>query len=650
MMSNNLHPLSNLNRLFSRLIFWSFYFFMFSILIPSLSDALPMDYKDQKEELDTLNDIYVDEEFFSSEFWSVLNNLEKALLSGSYNYVLDTIKRMEEDQKMRLEIKAIEISALIGKQEFDAAGIELDKLVNSGQVPIRSLSIIAHQYLRVNKAIEAMRVCQDGLKLDARSSSLLYEMGYAYNVIGRPKVAIEYFKAANQTNKGIAGIKKSALKDALAATYMKLKDYEKIKAIYNNTVAISNSTLTRLIAQSKYMAANGKFDKALNFINLSIQRKNVSGLFLLKTQFLIMAGKFQEALSLISDLEDDYSVDSFRDKIILLKILTYLLMDSPKKALDLVDTIKAPEKISNFLLVKTTINVSLGRDKEAIDLLKKSAPPFSEIAKHADIKKHLKPISLGPKYALAYLYFDQGYYLQAINIIKNTLEESPNNFFLHYILAESLYRHGDYRQAVLEFTKTAKIFPQSLALKFRLANALEKAGAEKEALSAYSAITQDRPDLIIVILAHSKMLARLSRWSDARRVLESGLNFASDSAHLISSYGWALCYEKSFKDLDNLMPILKKNADISPAALQHLQGWAAYQQNDFINAQELLNQALYQAPGVPEICFHLGMTEYKNGNQKKAENLLIQSFYFDEQKRKYEHKIDSVLKKIISSN
>ena len=184
-----------------------------------------MGYKDQKEELDTIQEIYAGEEFFSSEFQSVLNNLEKALLSGSYNYVLDTIKRMEEGQKMTLEIKAIEISALIGKQEFDAARIKLDKLVNSGQVSIRSLAIIAHQYLRVNKPIEAMRVCKDGLKLDARSSSLLYEMGPAYNAIGQPKVAIEYFEAANQTNEEIAGIKKSALKDALAATYMKLKDY-----------------------------------------------------------------------------------------------------------------------------------------------------------------------------------------------------------------------------------------------------------------------------------------------------------------------------------------------------------------------------------------------------------------------------------------
>ena len=301
------------------------------------------------------------------------------------------------------------------------------------------------------------------------------------------------------------------------------------------------------------------------------------------------------------------------------------------------------------MLIKAIIYVSLGRDKKVIDLLKKSSPPFSEIAQYPGIKEHLKPVSLAPKYALAYFYFDQGYYLQAINVIKSKLAESPNNFLLHYILAESTYRHGDYRQAVLEFAKTTKIFPQSLTLKFRLANSLEKAGAEKEALSAYSAITQDRPDFTIAILAHSKILARLSRWSDARRVLESGLNFASDSAHLISSYGWALCYEKSFKDLDNMWPILTKYADIGPATLQHLKGWAAYLQNDFINAQGFLKKALHEAPGDPEICFHLGMAEYKIGDQKEATNLLIQSFYFDEQKRRYEHNIDGVLRKTISS-
>jgi len=123
--------------------------------------------------------------------------------------------------------------------------------------------------------------------------------------------------------------------------------------------------------------------------------------------------------------------------------------------------------------------------------------------------------------------------------------------------------------------------------------------------------------------------------SDARQVLESGLNYYPDSLPMLVSYGWRLSDEKLLGELENFIILLEKRKDIKPTILNHLKGWAAYQNMNFVKAQELLEQAMYDLPGNPEICYHLGMTELKLGNNKKAENLISQSLYFKEQKEKY---------------
>ena len=635
----------NLRRFCSRLIYTFSFLIMFSLLFIRFSDALQMKYEDTKEEKDFLFDHYTDEGIFSPEFQSTLKIISQALLAGSYNYVLNIINQMGEGEKRIPEIKAREISALIGKQEFDAAQTKLDEFINSNRMPASSLALIAHHYTKANKPFEAAGVCQTGLIYNAANPILLYEMGRSYEAIGRPIIAKVYFKAANQNKSKLTRKIDLLFQDALADSYMQLKEYEKIKDVYGKIEAGINSTPTYLIAKARYMAFNGKFDEALNLINMAHQKRNDPGLLFVKAGFFIMDGKFQGALSLMDEVDKLDSDNSLQDKIILFKALTHQLMNSPQKALELINSIGEPEKIPNIMLLEATIYISIGKNNEVIEALKKSAPPFTEFAQYPEIKDNLKPSSMGSLYALAHFCFDQGYYLQAIKVIKSALEKSPDNFFLHYILAESLYRNRNYREAVIEFTKATKIFPQSIALKLQLARALEKAGAENEALAAYSAITQSRPDFLTAVFAHSRMLARLSRWPDARRVLESGLNFNPKSAPLLSSYGWMLCYEKLFKELENLMSELKENSNIKPATLKHLQGWTAYQQKDYVNARQLLRTALQEAPGDPEICFHLGMAAYKSSNLNEAKNLFVQTLYFTEQKEKYQYTIESLLKK-----
>jgi len=327
----------------------------------------------------------------------------------------------------------------------------------------------------------------------------------------------------------------------------------------------------------------------------------------------------------------------------LTKALAFLTVDKAKISLYLLEKIEHPEKIQNIHMLKAITYFSMNNKKKTIEELKQTSLPYSELAVRPDFERNLNQPSIGPDIGLAFFCLDQKFYNQAIIIAKKAAEKSQNNILLSFIFAECYLQTEKFSLAIKELLKINDVFKGSYALQFYLSQAYAKAGMITDARKIYKSLTEERPDFIMANLVYGKLLSDSSKWEEARKVYENGLNFMPDSRHLQISLGWVLTYLNEFESLDNLLQIIKKNAKIKPASFLHLKGWSAFKNNDFSKAEELLTKAIERTPGDPEICFHLGMTMMKTGKNDVAKNLLQQSLLFKKQRDRYQDTINKTL-------
>jgi len=265
------------------------------------------------------------------------------------------------------------------------------------------------------------------------------------------------------------------------------------------------------------------------------------------------------------------------------------------------------------------------------------------LASSPEFEKYLNQPSLGPDIGLAFFCLDQKFYTQAVAIAHEAAKKSKRNILLNFLLVESYLRTDNYSLAIKNLLKINDIFKHSYALKFYLSQAYAKAGMLDESTQTYKLLTEERPDFIMADLVYGKLLADFSKWEDAKKVYENGLNFMPDSSRLQISLAWTLVHLNELDSLDNLLQIIEKNKKVKLASFLHLKGWTAFKNNNFSKADELLTKAIETAPGDPEICFHLGMAMMKVGKRNMAKNLLQQSLLFKKQRDKYQEIIHKTL-------
>ncbi len=568
--------------------------------------------------------------------WSVVKELKQALVKGSFDLVLDSIAGMTEEEKATPEILSIKIAALIGKENYDEANKEVSLLMERKYVPEAAIAMIARMYLKANRAFEAMKICQTGLLKNVRSTSILYEMGKAFDTLGKTKTALVYYEKANELNDITKVINTRMLQETIAIAYCKTNEFEKAKDAFDDEASKETVSVIYLVALARHHASRGEFKEAIDAIDKALKGKKSPATVITKAHLLILAGEPQKAIDLLEDLERGYSGTLPGESTGLATFLSYLVMNHTEEALA---TLKAMEQsnksIPNIQMIRASLLMAMGKKKEVTQELSQAALPFSEMATHQSLERHLGPPSLGPILGLTYFCLDQGYYKEAIKAAQVALAQAPGNIFLRLTLAEGYQRLGENTNALSEYRQIVEIMPESYALRFQLARACETAGLQEEALQYYASLSKDRPDFILAQLAHGNLLERLGEWRRARDVYETGLNYKPNAVPLLTSLGWALCHTRDFDALEKLMSTLKANNNVKPSSVWHLEGWYAYQRKNFPEAKELLTRTLGANPGEPEVCYHLGVTLQALGEHPIADNLLEQAFLFPELREKY---------------
>ena len=623
---------------------------IFHAFVLSSSDATPIH---QSPEVDDISS----EQILQNELGQALQyediigpfqlkvvELKKNLTEGSYDLVLSKIAQLSENEVENPEILSIRIAALIGVKKLAEAKKEISRLYIHKNIPEESFTMIAQMHLKTNKHFEAMRVCQKGLEKNMRSPRLLFVAGMIHDSIGQSKTALIYFKKAAELDRTTEFINKNVLNRAIANSYLKLKDFKRAKDVFNNEEKKEPKSLIEKITFAKYYASRCEYSKAIDILDNTENKERIPIVDIIKAQIFILEREPEKAIGLLSGLEQQAPQSYSRGSAEMITSLAYLLLNDPKEALSSLAKIKRSDnKPPNLELVLAIIHLTLKDKQSAIQALRRAPMPFLEMSTHDSLQDHLEPPSLGP--ALGYTYFclDQGYYRQAVEIVKYAISKAADNIFFHFLLAESYRRMEKYNLALAEFKQLKELMPESYALRFQLCKAYEEAGMRQEALKAYAELSKERPDFLLVQLAYGGLLERLEKWDIARDTYALSLNFKPDSVPLLTSLAWTLTKLQDFETLTPVLRTLKANNKTKPSSIWHLEGWGAYLRKDYPKAIELLTKAMDATPGEPELCYHLGMAYFSIGQRQEAENLLWQAFLFPKQREKYQKQTEGIL-------
>jgi len=572
--------------------------------------------------------------------------LETALAGGEFSEVLRMLESYSEAVRSDPGMRAIRAAALIGQGDVAESQKAIRSLLAGVDVRPQDIAVPAAMYLRVGRPKEAMRLCQNGLIRDARSSSLLFEAGRAWDAVGDNETARIYFQNALEFSRASDGVDEGLLTDAIVNSLLKTQRYEQAGAAVMARTKVGPNPFINDLALAKYHASKGQFDKALSLLDRPRTMDPGLAAYLSMAQVQVLAGAPVKALGLLESAKVVYPIPYSESAGALLESLCRLLMNDAPTALTLLTKIEQTGRSTATLpLVKATILMSMGDERSARKELARAPMPFVELAGFDSIVAHLAPRDLGPSLAHAYFCFDQGYFGQAIEVLGQSLVTHPDNVFLHLLLAESRSKLGEHRRALDAYQRAATLMPESLSLQYSLALTSQKAGAVSEAIQQYAKLVKSRTDFLAATLSYGELLETTGQWEAARSVYEYPLNFEPDSLSLLSSLGWALLHLDDFQAIGPVLRSLKKLVPPDAAVSNHLEGWLAYRQGHYANAVRCLTVALDGAPGDPEICYHLGRAHLAIGERAKAFNLLEQALFFDRQKEKYGASVAEALAK-----
>lgn len=603
------------------------------LLISSSSNAIPIVIYEIND-----NDL-VDKFSQSIGSASEVNSLNRRLLSelssGDYDTVLKTIEQTFKSELVTADIRSIKIAALIGQKKFAEAGRELLHLSQQNDLSQNYIQLIGNMYSSAGKPIEALRAYQLGLVNHHSSSDLLFNIGRAYDKINHPASALVYFNKAAELNKTSPLVPEHVLQQYIASSYLKLNQYaQAVNALPNHNTQ-DQSSLIKGIANAKYYASNADYTKSLATLNEIDSRNNSPAVSIVKAQVYNMMGKPERALELLVDKNrlDNYPKTSVE----LVNSLSYLQSDSPGKALSSLNKVSnSSDKPANFNLILAITHIASGNKEAAHKALQFAQNPFPELSVQESIIKHLGPPAIGPDLGLAFFCLDQGYFTQVVDITTKSLKEYKDNVFLHFLLAEAYRRLDKDQLAIAQYKKLTQIMPESFSLRYLLANAYDNADMDQEALNIYESLSKDRPDFILAQLAYGSLLQRHEQWSKARNVYQWSLNFKPDSKPLLTALAWNLL---SLKDLDSASSVINtlKQKNINTATIMHLNGWAAYQAGNYQKSISLLSRAMLEAPGNPEIYYHLAQAYQAIGENRKSANILTHAYLFPEIRERYKN-------------
>lgn len=159
------------------------------------------------------------------------------------------------------------------------------------------------------------------------------------------------------------------------------------------------------------------------------------------------------------------------------------------------------------------------------------------------------------------------------------------------------------------------------------------AGKKQSSIDAYQSAIELDKNRVELYLAQASLYYDLARFKDYERNLKQVLQINENEVDALNALGYF--YAEQNRNLDEAVVLLDKALGLAPNRYYILdsRGWLSYQQGQFSEAEDYLNQAL-QLQLDDEVLIHLIQTQWQLGKQQKAKELWQKyHHYFPQNKR-----------------
>ncbi len=465
--------------------------------------------------------------------------------------------------------------------------------------------------------------------------------------------------------------KEYTLRFGLARLYEAAGEVEKAKEVYQDIIAMGESSPQSLQAKNKlasWLVRQNKLDQAGALVS-EVLKENPRDFeaLILKGSIALVSKDASSAIadfrSLLRDRPNSPRASSLLAKAHLLNKETELAMETLRKAVE-----SNPEN-SQLRLDLAKLLVRTGETEQAVQKLQegvKAAPgdvvTLEALAKLQMMKKdwpaalettgriksarpelplgyylagtiyqarreygassaefelavRKAPGTAEPLSALVKTYLVQEKPDAALASLETIITEMPQHFVAHNLRGEVLMLKEQHDGAEKAFRRAMELKPGWVIPYRNLASVRLSQGDNDAAVKVFQDGLRTSPDSPALRIGLASLYERLEKYDLAIAQYEILLKTSPESQAAANNMAMMLAsYRQDRESLDKAMELSKRLEDTRNVAYLDTIGWVHYKRGDLDAALPILEKAVRHAPNSPELLYHLGMANFSKGN------------------------------------
>lgn len=234
----------------------------------------------------------------------------------------------------------------------------------------------------------------------------------------------------------------------------------------------------------------------------------------------------------------------------------------------------------------------------------------------------IKPAAIEPVTQIVSIKIAQGKPNEARERVLRQIEAVPTSPFLHNLLGQLWNAEKDTGRAEAAFKKALDLDNSLLSAYMNLGQTYFQAGKTDQAVKEYEAVLAKDPQAIQAYMMLGIIHANRKEYDQAKSRYEESLRLNPKFAPAANNLAWLLVEQGGNLDVAlNYAQIAREQKPDDPYIADTM-GWLYYKKNAYLLASSLLKEAVEKLPTNPIVQFHLGMAQYKNGDNAAAKQSL----------------------------
>ncbi len=223
---------------------------------------------------------------------------------------------------------------------------------------------------------------------------------------------------------------------------------------------------------------------------------------------------------------------------------------------------------------------------------------------------------------MASLHVDRGEAKQARERVQQQIAVTPDNPLLYNLLGRLWMRANQADQAEQAFKKALELDGQIQASYMNLAELYERTNRVDDAVREYNRLLEKNPKVASAHMILGMIAEQKNQLDTAKDHYRKTLAIDPDFAPAANNLAWLLVDQDG--NLDEALGFAE-NARAQQPEDPHTAdtlGWIYYKRQAYLKAVSLLQEAAQKLPEHPVVQYHLGMAQYKKGEEQQARKTL----------------------------